>query len=109
VDLFFDNVGGDTLEAGIEHIARFGRIVLCGAISGYNDVAPAPGPRNLARLIAQRAQMRGFILLDHLEQTDPALSELQAWLRDGQLRYRFDVQEGFDAIPSTFLRLFNGA
>lgn len=109
VDLFFDNVGGDTLEAGIEHIARFGRIVLCGAISGYNDVAPAPGPRNLARLIAQRAQMRGFILLDHLEQTDPALSELQAWLRDGQLRYRIDVQEGFDAIPSTFLRLFNGA
>lgn len=109
VDLFFDNVGGDTLEAGIEHIARFGRIVLCGAISGYNAVAPAPGPRNLARLIAQRAQMRGFILLDHLEQTDPALSELQAWLRDGQLRYRIDVQEGFDAIPSTFLRLFNGA
>lgn len=109
VDLFFDNVGGDTLEAGIEHIARFGRIVLCGAISGYNDVAPAPGPRNLARLIAQRAEMRGFILLDYLEQTDQAMSELQAWLRDGQLRYRIDVQEGFDAIPLTFLRLFNGA
>ncbi|MDB5421553.1 MAG: NADP-dependent oxidoreductase, partial [Brevundimonas sp.] len=66
INLFFDNVGGETLEAGIAHIARFGRIVLCGAITGYNDATPAPGPRNLMRLISQRAEMRGFILLDHL-------------------------------------------
>ena len=109
IDLFFDNVGGGTLEAGIAHIARFGRIVLCGAISSYNDATSAPGPRNLARLIAQRAEMRGFILLDHMDQAPAARAELETWLRAGQLRYRTDIQQGFEAIPETFLRLFNSA
>lgn len=109
IDLFFDNVGGETLEAGIAHIARFGRIVLCGAISGYNDAEPVAGPRNLARLIAQRAEMRGFILLDHLDQVPVARAALETWLRDGQLSYRNDIQQGFEAIPATFLRLFSSA
>ena len=109
IDLFFDNVGGEILEAGIAHIARFGRIVLCGAISGYNDATPAPGPRNLASLIAQRAEMHGFILLDHMDHVPAARAELEAWLRAGQLRYRTDIQRGFEAIPLTFLRLFSSA
>lgn len=109
IDLFFDNVGGETLEAGIAHIARLGRIVLCGAISGYNDEQPAPGPRNLWRLIAQRAEMRGFILLDHLATVATARSQLDAWLRAGEIRYRIDMQQGFEAIPETFLRLFSSA
>lgn len=109
IDLFFDNVGGATLEAGIAHIGRFGRIVLCGAIAGYNDVHPAPGPRNLMRLISQRAEMRGFILLDHLDRVPVAMTELKQWVREGQIRYRTDIQHGFDAIPQTFLRLFSGA
>jgi NADPH-dependent curcumin reductase CurA len=109
IDLFFDNVGGETLEAGIANIARFGRIVLCGAIAGYNDAEPAPGPRNLARLIAQRAEMRGFILLDHLADVPVARAELETWLRVGRIRYRTDIQQGFDAIPETFLRLFSSA
>lgn len=109
IDLFFDNVGGATLEAGIAHIARFGRIVLCGAISGYNDIQDAPGPRNLTRLIPQRAEMRGFILLDHLDRVPAAMAELRQWVISGQIRYRTDVQHGFDAIPQTFLRLFDGS
>lgn len=109
IDLFFDNVGGETLEAGIANIARFGRIVLCGSIAGYNDETPAPGPRNLARLIAQRAEMRGFILLDHLAEVPAARAELEAWLRAGQISYRTDIQQGFEAIPETFLRLFSSA
>ena len=109
IDLFFDNVGGETLEAGIAHIARFGRIVLCGAIASYNDATPAPGPRNLMRLIAQRAEMRGFILLDYLAEVPAARAELEAWLRAGKIRYRTDVQQGFEAIPATFLRLFSSA
>lgn len=109
IDLFFDNVGGETLEAGIANIARFGRIVLCGAIAGYNDATLAPGPRNLARLIAQRAEMRGFILLDHLDQVPAARAELEAWLRAGGIRYRTDIQQGFEAVPATFLRLFSSA
>lgn len=109
IDLFFDNVGGETLEAGIANIARFGRIVLCGAIAGYNDATPAPGPRNLMRMIAQRAEMRGFILLDHLAEVPAARAELEAWLRAGSIRYRTDIQHGFEAIPDTFLRLFSSA
>lgn len=109
IDLFFDNVGGATLEAGIAHIARFGRIVLCGAISGYNDLRGAPGPRNLTRLIPQRAGMRGFILLDHLDRVPAAMAELRQWVGGGQICYRTDIQHGFDAIPQTFLRLFNGS
>lgn len=109
IDLFFDNVGGATLEAGIAHIARFGRIVLCGAISGYNDMHSAPGPRNLTRLIPQRAEMRGFILLDHLDRVPAAMADLRQWADSDQIRYRTDIQHGFDAIPQTFLRLFNGS
>lgn len=109
IDLFFDNVGGATLEAGIAHIARFGRIVLCGAISGYNDTQAAVGPRNLVRLIPQRAEMRGFILLDHLDRVPSAMVELRQWVRSNRIRYRTDIQHGFDAIPQTFLRLFNGS
>lgn len=108
IDLFFDNVGGTTLEAGIAHIARFGRIVLCGAISGYNDLQGARGPSNLTRLIPQRAGMRGFILLDHLDRVPAAMAALRQWVGSGQIRYRTDIQHGFDAIPQTFLRLFNG-
>src|SRR5690606_3350285 len=94
---------------GIANIARFGRIVLCGAIAGYNDAQPAPGPRNLMRMIAQRAEMRGFILLDHMTEVPAARAELETWLRDGMIRYRTDIQQGFDAIPATFLRLFSSA
>lgn len=109
IDLFFDNVGGATLEAGIAHIGRFGRIVLCGAIAGYNDERAAPGPRNLMRLISQRAEMRGFILLDHLDRVPMAMNQLGQWVRGGDIRYRADIQYGFEAVPETFLRLFSGA
>lgn len=109
INLFFDNVGGSTLEAGISHIARFGRIVLCGAIAGYNDARPAPGPRNLMRLISQRAEMRGFILLDHLDRIPAAMTDLVQWVQSGEMRYRVDIQQDFEAVPQTFLRLFSGA
>lgn len=109
IDLFFDNVGGTILEAGIAHIARFGRIVLCGAISGYNDLRGAVGPRNLMRLISQRAEMRGFILLDHLDRVPAAMADLRQWVRGGQIHYRTDIQHGFGAVPQTFLRLFSGS
>jgi len=109
VDLFFDNVGGDILEAAIGRMAFHGRIVLCGSISGYNDAEPAPGPRNLSRMISYRISMQGFILLDHLDQVPQASAELRDWLAAGTLRYRTDIQHGFEAIPATFLRLFSGA
>lgn len=108
IDVFFDNVGGDTLEAGISHMAEFGRIVLCGAISGYNDQTAKAGPNNLMLLIARRVRMQGFIALDYLDRFPQAIEALTEWVLAGDIAWREDIQEGFDHIPSTLQRLFDG-
>lgn len=108
VDVFFDNVGGSTLEAAIEHMAEFGRIALCGAIAGYNDAEPSPGPNNLMILITRRVRMQGFIMLDYLERVEEAMAELVPWVLEGEIAWREDIQSGFENIPATFLRLFDG-
>lgn len=109
VDVFFDNVGGDTLEAALNHMNDFGRIALCGAISGYNDEQPRPGPRNLMLLTTRRLRMQGFIVLDYLQRSAEAIDALTGWVMDGEIAWREDVQEGFDNIPATLQRLFSGA
>jgi NADPH-dependent curcumin reductase CurA len=108
VNVFFDNVGGDTLEIGIGHMADFGRIALCGAISGYNDETPAPGPHNLMLLTTRRIRMQGFIVIDFLDRAEEAIGQLMEWVMAGEIAWREDVQEGFDNIPATFQRLFDG-
>lgn len=108
INVFYDNVGGDILEAGIEHIAERGRIVLCGQIAGYNDDQPQPGPKNLMHLVTRRVRMEGFIMIDFVDRIDEAMNDLVAWVMDGKIAYREDIQEGFDNIPATFLRLFSG-
>lgn len=108
VDVFFDNVGGATLETGIDHMADFGRIVLCGAISQYNDETPRPGPRNLMVLVTRRIRMEGFIVLDYLDRAEEALAELGNWVMNGDIHWREDIQEGFEHIPATLQRLFDG-
>ncbi len=108
VNVFFDNVGGDTLEAGINHMADFGRIVLCGAIAGYNDEAPRPGPKNLMYLVTRRIRMQGFIVIDYLARADEAIAALSEWVAAGELAWRDDIQEGFENIPATLQRLFDG-
>ena len=109
VNVFFDNVGGDTLEAAIAHMADFGRIVLCGAISGYNDATPAPGPHNLMLLISRRIRMEGFIVIDYLDRVGEAIDALTGWVLGGEIAWREDMQEGFDNIPTTLQRLFTGS
>jgi NADPH-dependent curcumin reductase CurA len=108
VNLFFDNVGGSTLETGISHMADFGRIVLCGAIASYNDAGPTPGPENMMVLVARRIRMQGFIVLDYLDRADEAIAALSEWVMNGDLVWREDIQEGFDNIPTTLQRLFDG-
>jgi hypothetical protein len=109
VNVFFDNVGGATLEAGIAHMADFGRIVLCGAISSYNDETPAPGPHNMMLLVSRRLRMQGFIVLDYLDRAAEAIDALTGWVMAGEIAWREDIQEGFDNIPATLQRLFNGS
>jgi len=109
INVFFDNVGGSTLEAAIAHIAEHGRIVLCGAISGYNNDQPEPGPRNLMNLVTRRVRMEGFVMIDYMDRIPEASAELSQWVSGGRILYRNDIQEGFENIPKTFLRLFSGS
>ena len=109
VNVFFDNVGGTTLEAGIAHMADYGRIVLCGAISSYNDETPSPGPHNMMLLVSRRLRMQGFIVLDYLDRAAEAIDALTGWVMAGEIAWREDIQEGFDNIPATLQRLFDGS
>ena len=108
VDVFFDNVGGNILEAALNHIAMKARVVLCGGISAYNATEPPPGPRNIMNLVIMRARMEGFIVIDYLNRNDVAIPELMGWINSGQLVHQEDVQQGFENIPETLTRLFTG-
>ncbi len=108
VDVFFDNVGGDILEAALNHINLRARIVLCGGISGYNATEPQPGPTNLMNLVVMRARMEGFIVIDYVDRFAEGAAALAGWMQSGELVHRDDVQEGFENIPATLNRLFTG-
>lgn len=108
IHLYFDNVGGALLERAIDQLAVRGRIVLCGMMSTYDTAAPH-APRNLFQLIVRRARMEGFLLMDYSRRFGEAQRQLAAWLAQGTIRSKDDIQEGFENIPRTFLRLFTGA
>jgi len=108
VDMFFDNVGGDILEAALNHINMHARVVLCGGISGYNATKPVPGPANLMNLVIMRARMEGFIVIDYMDRSAQAVQDLLGWMEQGELVHQEDIQEGFDNIPDTLNRLFTG-
>ena len=107
-DVFFDNVGGPILEAALNHLNLYSRIVLCGGIANYNAIDPVPGPNNLMNLVTNRGRMQGFIILDYLPRALEAVEALLGWVGAGKLAYEVDVQEGFDNIPKTLQRLYTG-
>ncbi len=109
VDVFFDNVGGDILEAALGNLALRGRVVLCGAIATYNDTAPRPGPNNLSLLISQRGRMEGFIILDYMSRANEAIGELAGWVMGGDVKFAVDVVDGLENAPVALDRLFTGA
>ncbi|MEM6575522.1 MAG: NADP-dependent oxidoreductase [Pseudomonadota bacterium] len=109
IDLYFDNVGGPTLDAALAGLALGGRVVLCGAISGYNSATGADGLKNYANLIVQRGRMQGFIILDYAKRYGEALRDLSGWVQSGDLKYQIDLQEGLENAPETFQRIFTGA
>jgi hypothetical protein len=109
VDVFFDNVGGDTRQAVLNHMAEYGRIVLCGSISSYNDETPPPGPNNLDLVISRRLRIQGFVMVDYMAQAGKAMKELAGWVKTGEIAWREDIQEGFENIPATLQRLYTGA
>ncbi|MFJ3652214.1 NADP-dependent oxidoreductase [Streptomyces nigra] len=108
VDVYFDNVGGEHLEAAIGRLNRGGRIAVCGMISVYNDTEPAPGPRNLARLIQTRGRIEGFLVGDHYDLQPQFVQEVGPWVASGELKYRETVVEGIENNLEAFFGVLRG-
>jgi NADPH-dependent curcumin reductase len=109
VDVYFDNVGGETLDEVLRRIARGARVVICGAISQYNAEQPPKGPANYMQLLVQRATMTGFLVFDFAERYAEGIAQLAEWLSAGEVQSREHVvRGGLEQFPDVFLRLFRG-
>jgi len=109
IDVYFDNVGGETLNQVLARINDHARIILCGAISQYDTDRPAPGPANLINAIPRRALLKGFIILDHMDRAAEATQVMGGWLREGRLVSKTYVRDGLDSAPAALQDLFSGA
>ena len=108
IDIFFDNVGGETLDAALARLAMRGRIIICGAISQYNTTTPVKGPSNYLSLLVNRGSMTGMVVFDYAARYGIAVKEIAGWMGDGKLKSREDVVDGLDTLPETLLKLFRG-
>ena len=108
VDIYFDNVGGDILDIVLGRINRKARIIICGAISQYNNTTPVQGPKNYLSLLVNRARMEGIVVFDYTDRFPQAVAELAGYLKEGRMKSKEDVVVGLDTFPETLLKLFNG-
>jgi NADPH-dependent curcumin reductase CurA len=108
INIYFDNVGGDILEAALANLARGARVVICGAISQYNVTGPVQGPRNYLSLLVQRATMKGMLVFDYADRYAHAVQEMAGWIAAGKLKSREHIVEGLETFPDTLLKLFTG-
>lgn len=108
VDVLFENVGGDILEAVLWNMRDFGRIALCGMISQYNEDDPQPGPRGMMLMIGRRIAMSGFIVTDHPQACEEYVRKAVDWVAEGKLKYRETVAEGVENAPQAFMSLLAG-
>lgn len=107
IDVYFDNVGGEILDACLALLARGARIPLCGAISQYNSKA-IEGPKNYLSLLINRARMQGFVVFDYADRYQEAAVQMAGWMMAGKLKTREDVVAGLETFPETLLKLFTG-
>lgn len=108
IDVYFDNVGGDTLDAALIFLRKKARVVICGAISQYNNTTAVQGPKNYLSLLVNRATMEGFVVMDYAPQYKEALTNMAQWIATGKLKSKEDIYEGIENFYETFLRLFSG-
>lgn len=108
IDVFYDNVGGETLQAAIDTMAKHGRIVLCGQIASYNENELPEGPRNMMRVIYGSIRLEGFLRGDFEGEFDEAIARLREWTGTGDIVHRVDLRRGFDGIPMTFNDVLTG-
>jgi NADPH-dependent curcumin reductase CurA len=108
VDLYFDNVGGEILDTVLTRIGRGARIIICGAISQYNNTTPVKGPANYLSLLVNRARMEGMVVFDYADRYPQAVAELAGYLKAGTMKSKEDVVQGLENFPEALLKLFNG-
>ena len=108
IDVYFDNVGGEILDLALGRLAMHARIVICGAISQYNNTSPVKGPSNYLSLLVKRASMKGMIVFDYAKDYGKASIQLGQWIREGKIKSREDIYIGIENFYETFLRLFSG-
>jgi NADPH-dependent curcumin reductase CurA len=108
VNVYFDNVGGEILDAVLGHLARGARVVICGAISQYNSTTGIQGPANYLSLLVNSARMEGFVVFNYASRYGEGIKEMAGWMAAGKLKSREDIVEGFATFPETLLKLFRG-
>lgn len=108
VDVYFDNVGGEILDIALARLSRHARVVICGAISQYNNTTPMRGPQNYLNLLVQHARMEGFVVFDYLKQYGEGVKALAIWHAEGKLKFKNHVETGIENFPATLLKLFSG-
>ena len=108
VDIYFDNVGGEILDHVLAKINRKARIIICGAISQYNNTTAVQGPKNYLSLLVNRARMEGIVVFDYADRYGIAIAELAGYLKDGKMKSKEDIVVGIETFPETLLKLFNG-
>jgi len=109
IDIYFENVGGKTLDAVLKQVNNFARIPVCGLISSYNAKTPVPGPYNFHMVLMRRIKIQGFIVLDFAARFGEALKQLEQWVLDGKLKYRSDIVDGIETAPKALNKLFDGS
>jgi NADPH-dependent curcumin reductase CurA len=109
LDVYFDNVGGETLEAAIGAMRLRGRIVACGSISRYNATEALPGPRNLFMVVTKRLRMEGFIVSDHADRFPAFIAEVAPLVAEGTIRHRETIVDGIERAPEAFIGMLEGA
>ena len=108
IDVYFDNVGGQHLEAALNNAKLFARFAICGMISIYNATEPEPGPSNLAQLIGRNIRMEGFIVSHHFGMMPQYIADLSKWVAEGKITWKETVFEGIEKAPEAFIGLFKG-
>lgn len=108
IDIYFENVGGEILDAVLTQVNLNARIPLCGLISTYNTEEPLPGPYNFSQILMKRVLIKGFIVTDYVSQWDLAFREMGQWIQQGKLKYQQEIVQGLENAPTAILKLFNG-
>jgi NADPH-dependent curcumin reductase CurA len=108
IDVYYENVGGVHLEAALEHMNKFGRIVMCGMIDMYNATEPVAGPANLAYMIGKQLTMQGFIVSDHFDILTQFYGDMGKWIAEGKIKWKETIVEGLENAPGAFIGLFKG-